>query len=310
MGREPLRGPSNYARVSARILVLEDDDLMREELIDMFSMGDYLVDGACEPQHAVDLAKRHVYDLMVSDIRMAGPTDGLGTVAHIKEKLQRNILVVMITGFADESAPRRALDIAVDAYLYKKDLTIQGTLNLVESLLKQKTQRGFLEQLLEPLWAKPLKLFQAHQEKQKQAEREALIKAKEALEQAKLDAYRRLVVAVMSGNILRSASLEIWDLLVEMDETYLKASNLAEMGKAHQAYQRLREEIARREAKNELTLAARPPGKVSKGEWKILYDKIQGGMLNATQLQFAEKLRTIDIAKEPKYAPMHKAIWQ
>jgi DNA-binding NarL/FixJ family response regulator len=291
-------------------LVLEDDDLMREELIDMLSMGDYLVDGACEPAHAVDLAKRHAYDLMVSDIRMAGPTDGLGTVAHIKEKLQRNILVVMITGFADEAAPRRALDIAVDAYLYKKNLTIQGTLALVESLLKQKTQRSFLEQLLEPLWARPLKFLQAQQEKQKQAEREALLKAKEALDQAKLDAYKRLVVAVMSGNILRSASLEIWDLLVEIDESNLKAGNLAEMGQAHQSYLRLRDEISRREARNELNLGARPPGKVSKAEWKILFDKIQAGLLNATQLQFAEKLRTLDLSKEPKYEAMYRAIWQ
>ena len=298
--------------MSARILLLEDDDLMREELIDTLGMGDYLVDGACNPEQAVDLARRHQYDLMVSDIRMSGPTDGLGTVSYIKEKLQPNLLVVMITGFADEAAPRRALDIAVDAYLYKKDLSIQGTLNLVESLLKQKTQKGFLEQLFQPLWAKPLKLFQAHQEKQKQAEKESLQRAKEALDQSKLDAYKRLVVAVMSGNMLRSASLEVWDLLQELDETNLNANSLTEMGSVHKSYLKVRDEIAKREARNELNLSARPDGKLSKAEWKILFDKIQAGLLNATQLQLAERLRRMDPAqrsRDAKLESMFKAIW-
>lgn len=298
--------------MSARILLLEDDDLMREELIDTLGMGDYLVDGACNPDQAVDLARRNQYDLMVSDIRMSGPTDGLGTVSYIKEKLQPNLLVVMITGFADEAAPRRALDIAVDAYLYKKDLSIQGTLNLVESLLKQKTHKGFLEQLFQPLWAKPLKLFQAHQEKQKQAEKESLQRAKEALDQAKLDAYKRLVVAVMSGNMLRSASLEVWDLLQELDETNLQAANLPEMGAVHKNYLKVRDEIAQREARNELNLGSRPEGKLSKAEWKILFDKIQAGMLNATQLQFADRLRKMDPSqrsKDAKLESMFKAIW-
>ncbi len=298
--------------MSARILLLEDDDLMREELIDTLAMGDYLVDGACNPEQAVDLARRHQYDLMVSDIRMSGPTDGLGTVAYIKEKLQPSLLVVMITGFADEAAPRRALDIAVDAYLYKRDLSIQGTLNLVEGLLKQKTQKGFLEQLFQPLWAKPLKLFQAHQEKQRQAEKESLQRAKEALDQSKLDAYKRLVVAVMSGNILRAPSLDVWDLLQDLDERNLAAGNLAEMGAVNKGYLQVRDEIAKREASNELNLGARPEGKLSKPEWKILFDKIQSGMLNATQLQLAERLRKMEPAeraRDAKLETMFRAIW-
>ena len=298
--------------MTPRILLLEDDDVMREQLTDILEMGEYLVDAACEPEQAVELARKHAYSVMISDIRMAGPTDGLGTVAYIKEKLQRQIFVVMITGYADLSAPRRALDIAVDAYLYKKDLTIEKTLHLVKSLLQQKVQRGFFEQLLEPLWAKPLKLYQAHQERQKQAEKEALLRAKEALEQGQLDAYRRLVVAVMSGNILRSPSLEIWDLLQDLDERNLAAASLPEMGEVHRAYLRLREEISNREAKNELNLAARPEGKLSKSEWKILFDKIQAGQLNATQLQFAEKLRKMSPearAENKEYLAMYKVIW-
>lgn len=298
--------------MSARILLLEDDDLMREELIDTLAMGDYLVDGACNPEQAVDLARRHQYDLMVSDIRMSGPTDGLGTVAYIKDKLQPSLLVVMITGFADEAAPRRALDIAVDAYLYKKDLSIQGTLTLVEGLLKQKTQKGFLEQLFQPLWAKPLKLFQAHQEKQRQAEKENLQRAKEALDGSKLDAYKRLVVAVMSGNILRAPSLDVWDLLQDLDERNLAAASLAEMGAVNKGYLQVREEIAKREASNELNLGARPEGKLSKADWKILFDKIRAGMLNATQLQLAERLRRMepgDRSREPKLESMFRAIW-
>jgi DNA-binding NarL/FixJ family response regulator len=298
--------------MSARILVLEDDDTMREQLLDILSMDDHLVDGACEPAQAVELARKHKYDLMLSDIRMAGPTDGLGAVAYIKEKLQSQLLVVMITGFADENAPRRALDIAVDAYLYKNQLTVKDTLRIVDGLLKQRTQKGFLEQLLEPLWAKPKQLLQAHQEKQKAQQEEQLAKAKDALDQAKLDAYKRLTVAIMSGNILMAPSLDIWDILVELDKQYVQANNLNEMRAVFNSYQKLREEIATREAKNELSMKPREPHQLTRPQWKIIFDKVKKGDLSAMQLQFAEKLRQLapeERQKNPRWHAMYQVIW-
>ena len=150
----------------ARILVLEDDANMMELLCEALEEAGYEPRGARRPEAAVEMASKVPFHLMISDIRMAGATDGLGAVARVK-KFQPNIKVVVITGYASEDAPARAIGLQVDDYVYKP-FRIPALLESVRKTLSRKP--GFWTPLLgiRNLLAAPLKLLEQSQQKRSQ----------------------------------------------------------------------------------------------------------------------------------------------
>ena len=101
-----------------QVLILEDDDNLRELLADAVESLDHLVKQADSATMALHMGREFDFELVISDIRMAGPTDGLGVLQALKQR-QPNMACIVITGYADKTAPLRALQIRVDDYLYK-----------------------------------------------------------------------------------------------------------------------------------------------------------------------------------------------
>lgn len=292
----------------ARILLLEDDDNFREVLSDiMTQQGGYLVDEAADGRSAVELAKQHVYDLMVADIRMAGP-DGLTTVSHIKQAIarQRQLPIVMITGYENAGDSARAVDIAVDAYLHKNKLSIQDTLRVIQSVLGQKEDKqSFLGMFFEPI----SKFWQGLQDRLEERDRLRIEEAKAKLSEAKDTAYRRLVTAIMSNNILQSPSLDIFDALTEIDIKSTRCQDASAVAILIQDYAAIREKIAKQEHRPELSLAPRAPGTISRPQWKKIYERVKTGHLNAVQMQFLERLRQ-STPEERREKPSWKAFYE
>src|SRR5262245_2547640 len=89
-----------------RILLVEDDRencaMLREALV---SWG-YAVRDVLSGAEAIRLAAAEPFDIVLSDIRMAGP-DGLGVLKAFRER-QPETQVIMMTGFG-------SMDTAVDA---------------------------------------------------------------------------------------------------------------------------------------------------------------------------------------------------
>ncbi|MGK2907526.1 MAG: response regulator, partial [Desulfuromonadales bacterium] len=81
-----------------RILVVDDEESMREFLSIMLHREGYLVDTAMNGAQAVIHLRGHSYDLVISDIKMPHMT-GLELLTHIKERTPETV-VLMVTAFS------------------------------------------------------------------------------------------------------------------------------------------------------------------------------------------------------------------
>ncbi len=72
--------------MTAKILVLEDDEDLREGLLECLEEQGYQALGASDAEEAVLLSGQHRFDLAISDIRLAGKLDGWAVLQIIKTK--------------------------------------------------------------------------------------------------------------------------------------------------------------------------------------------------------------------------------
>lgn len=93
-----------------RILVVDDDDDLREVLTTALAREGHCVDGACDGTEALALLEQQPYDLVLSDLRMPG-TDGpslyeiLRTRHHFPVRFATKLpRVIFMTGNAAEHA--------------------------------------------------------------------------------------------------------------------------------------------------------------------------------------------------------------
>ena len=68
-----------------KILVIEDEELVRENLLDFLEAEDYQTIDACNGKIGVELAQKHLPDLIICDVMMP-ELDGYGVL----EKLSHN----------------------------------------------------------------------------------------------------------------------------------------------------------------------------------------------------------------------------
>lgn len=100
-----------------RVVVAEDEALIRLDLVEMLTDEGYTVVGeAGDGERAVALAEEHHPDLVVLDVKMP-KLDGIAAAARIAE--QRIAPVVIITAFSQRELVERARDAGAMAYLVK-----------------------------------------------------------------------------------------------------------------------------------------------------------------------------------------------
>ncbi|HUY04329.1 MAG TPA: sigma-54 dependent transcriptional regulator [Rhodocyclaceae bacterium] len=81
------------------ILVVEDDDALRDALAITLEAAGHTVQGAAGGHEALELIARTPFNMVVSDLRMA-PMDGLGLLAEIRARDPR-LPVLLMTAFGD-----------------------------------------------------------------------------------------------------------------------------------------------------------------------------------------------------------------
>ena len=101
--------------MSVRILVAEDEAIIRMDLIEMLQAAGYeVVAAATNGQEAIDLAVAHQPDLAILDVKMP-VLDGITAAAKIIEIAP----VLMLTAFSQRELVDRARDAGVMAYVVK-----------------------------------------------------------------------------------------------------------------------------------------------------------------------------------------------
>lgn len=126
----------------ARILVLEDDDSMRQLLAEVLEDEGHQVLAVARGQEAVEAAGTETLDLVILDIRMEG-LDGLEALARMQENLQGAASLV-VTGYASEEDTVRALRLGVSDYL-RKPFDLAHFLERVQRLLSETRRRRLRE---------------------------------------------------------------------------------------------------------------------------------------------------------------------
>lgn len=110
--------PSNPAdRPRPRVLVAEDEALIRMDLVELLTEEGYEVIGqAGDGQQALDLAREFEPDLVVMDVKMP-VMDGITAAEKIAE--ERIAAVVMLTAFSQRDLVERAREAGAMAYVVK-----------------------------------------------------------------------------------------------------------------------------------------------------------------------------------------------
>ena len=100
-----------------RVLVVEDEALIRMDLVEMLGEEGYTVAGeAADGEQAVALARELAPDLVIMDVKMP-KVDGITAAGQIVE--ERIAPVVMLTAFSQRDLIERARDAGAMAYLVK-----------------------------------------------------------------------------------------------------------------------------------------------------------------------------------------------
>ena len=105
------------ATTAARIVVAEDEALIRLDLVEMLGEAGYEVVGqASNGEQAVEMALELTPDLVIMDVKMP-VMDGLSAADEIGK--QRLCPVIMLTAFSQTELVERARDAGVMAYIVK-----------------------------------------------------------------------------------------------------------------------------------------------------------------------------------------------
>ncbi|PIE21135.1 MAG: response regulator [Arachnia propionica] len=105
------------SKKASRVLVAEDEALIRLDLVELLTEADYEVVGeAVDGQEAVELARELKPDLVIVDVKMPR-MDGISAAEIIAE--ERIAPIVMLTAFSERELVERARDAGAMAYVVK-----------------------------------------------------------------------------------------------------------------------------------------------------------------------------------------------
>ena len=102
---------------SLKVLVLEDDENLRELLCETLEDEGYQSEGAANGVEAIQKVTSGIYDVLIVDVRMEGMS-GLEAFAHIRQQ-GVELACLVITGYATEEDSIRAIRLGVGDYLRK-----------------------------------------------------------------------------------------------------------------------------------------------------------------------------------------------
>lgn len=122
-----------------RILLIEDEDPIREIFKRQLDKAGLLTDGAQTAQAGLALLSQNHYDLLLLDI-MLPDTNGLEVLKQVKQNpLYKSLPVVMLTNLGQDSVIKEGFELGADGYLMKVSYTPDQVVAEVQKILAGKT---------------------------------------------------------------------------------------------------------------------------------------------------------------------------
>ena len=118
------------------ILIIEDNEDIRENVAEILSLSDYKVITASNGKEGIESAQKNRPDLIICDIMMPG-VDGYG-VLHVLHKTPetQNIPFIFLTSKSERSDFRAAMELGADDYI-TKPFSGNELLNAIESRFRK-----------------------------------------------------------------------------------------------------------------------------------------------------------------------------
>lgn len=278
--------------VPEKILVLEDDRGLRVELVEVLRDEDYEVEGAASARDAITMAKFSPFALLLTDVRLGGEMDGISAVEEIK-KLRPSIYTIVLTGYADDLVPSRAMRQGVDFYLYKNErdhpsfqpgletapgFTIRKILNAVRMVLDTQKYCSTYQGKLERFFRGARKFVSSVS---KQATSEEV-----NLDILRYRVFKSIYIGIQSGNLVLPTVQALWDRLTPLELEYEALAQIAgpEADALASRYFLVQEEVeAYAQARKRVEPATRKPGQIGREQIGVIYDRIAWGQIDVSR---------------------------
>ncbi|OGE75351.1 MAG: hypothetical protein A3C85_02275 [Candidatus Doudnabacteria bacterium RIFCSPHIGHO2_02_FULL_48_21] len=122
----------------AKILVVEDEEILLTALKEELSSGGYEVDGANDGQEGLDKVKSFKPDLILLDLVMP-KMDGMEMLQRLKGSPEtRDVPVVILTNLSDYERISEALSLGAMDYLVKANYKLEDLLDKVKTVIARK----------------------------------------------------------------------------------------------------------------------------------------------------------------------------
>lgn len=290
----------------AEILLLEDNGEFRQILQENLEDEGHVVHPASNGQEAITLGAQVKVDLLITDVRMAG-IDGIDALAGLRELIP-DLKSIIITGYASDEAPPRAIRQGACDYLYKP-FKLSELLTSIERTLNAEEDSRKGQAYLSPLLSRYQRLVSTVN---------SLLSNQQLkfVETQRRSAYTGFYVAVRSRAFGLEQALKVWDALEELEEKRqgLKSGGLdlglcRELAEGYKWIQTILESLKHSTAP---ALRERSETQVSRERFAFFYERIQSGRLPAAQLPLAPFLRGADalvLQQSPELKKLYARFW-
>ena len=110
-------GAGQTADSRHRVLVVDDEEGIRDLLSRTLALAEYEVDTTADGLSALESIRNDGYKLLIADLRMPG-MDGLTLIREVKQ-INPQLPIIIITGYSSESSAIEAVNLGVAGYLTK-----------------------------------------------------------------------------------------------------------------------------------------------------------------------------------------------
>src|SRR5476651_1556459 len=137
--------------MSKKVLIIEDNNDIRENIVEILELAAYTVFAANNGKTGVDLAIKNMPDIILCDIMMP-ELDGYGVLYMLNKNPDLSAIpFIFLTAKAERIDLRKGMEMGADDYL-TKPFDDMDLLNAIESRLKKKeAQQNFYSKSLDRL---------------------------------------------------------------------------------------------------------------------------------------------------------------
>lgn len=121
--------------VHKKILLVEDEDFIRELYTRQLTKAGFTVKSAANGQTGLEMLKNETFDLLLLDIMLPG-INGLQLLREFKtQNPNSQMITILLTNLGQESVIKEGFELGAQAYLIKASYTPDQVVNEVKNAL-------------------------------------------------------------------------------------------------------------------------------------------------------------------------------